>query len=481
MKEMKIPVNKAKMIATFGPAISSKEVFLDIVKSGVDVIRFNFSHGSYDDHKKGFDMVKSVNKEYNLNIAILADMQGPKIRLGMVEGTLNLRQNSTITITDKKSVSTDEQLYISYDGLYKEVKPRDRILINDGRIELYVLKTEGELITARVIHGGVLTSKKGVNLPDTALTTPALTPKDKADLDFALEQGANWIALSFVRSAKDVQEMAEIIGYKRSYTKIVAKIEKPEAVKNIDEIITATDAIMIARGDLGVEIPQEHVPLVQKSIIQKCIKAAKPVIVATQMMESMIDNPVATRAEINDVANAVIDGADAVMLSGETSVGSYPVRVIQTMQRILTNVEKSDLIYNKQLTANPKSETYISDAICYNACNISKEVGAKAIVGMTKSGYTAFMISSCRPKAQIFIFTDNEKLLPTLNLFWGVRAFYYEGFSGTDETINDVIEILKLHRHVKLGDLVINTASMPLTQQGRTNTVKVSRVKEMEK
>lgn len=481
MKEMKIPVNKAKMIATFGPAISSKEVFLEIVKSGVDVIRFNFSHGSYEDHKKGFDLVKSVNKEYNLNIAILADMQGPKIRLGMVEGTLNLRQNSTITITDKKSVSNDEQLYISYDGLYKEVKPRDRILINDGRIELYVLKTEGELITARVIHGGVLTSKKGVNLPDTALTTPALTPKDKADLDFALEQGANWIALSFVRSAKDVQEMAEIIGYKRSYTKIVAKIEKPEAVKNIDEIIAETDAIMIARGDLGVEIPQEHVPLVQKSIIQKCIKAAKPVIVATQMMESMIDNPVATRAEINDVANAVIDGADAVMLSGETSVGSYPVRVIQTMQRILTNVEKSDLIYNKQLSANPKSETYISDAICYNACNISKEVGAKAIVGMTKSGYTAFMISSCRPKAQIFIFTDNEKLLPTLNLFWGVRAFYYEGFSGTDETINDVIEILKLHRHVKLGDLVINTASMPLTQQGRTNTVKVSRVKEMEK
>jgi pyruvate kinase len=456
-------------------------VFLEIIKAGVDVIRFNFSHGSYEDHKKGFDMVKQVNKDFNLNIAILADMQGPKIRIGIVEGAVILRPNSTIQITDKESISTEKQIYVSYKELYKEVKSRDRILINDGRIELYVLNTDNEMITARVIHGGALSSKKGVNLPDSELSTPALTPKDKKDLVFALEQGANWIALSFVRSAKDIEEMSDIIGDRRSFTKIVAKIEKPEAVKNIDAIIEATDAIMIARGDLGVEIPQEHVPLVQKSIILKCIKAAKPVIVATQMMESMIDNPIATRAEINDVANAVIDGADAVMLSGETSVGSYPVRVIQTMQRILTNVEKSDLIYDKSLTANLKSPTYISDAICYNACKISKEVGAKAIIGMTKSGYTAFMISSCRPKAQIFIFTDNAKLLTTLNLFWGVRAFYYEGFTGTDETINDVIEILKEHKHVKIGDMVVNTASMPLTQQGRTNTVKVSRVKEFEK
>jgi pyruvate kinase len=481
MKNMEIPVNKAKMIATFGPAISSREIFLEIVKSGVDVIRFNFSHGTYSDHKMGFDMVKSVNKEFGLNIAILADMQGPKIRLGEVNGSLSLKQNSTVIITDKESLSTKDQLYISYKELHKEVKPRDRILINDGRVELYVLKTENGLISARVIHGGVLTSRKGVNLPDSTLTTPALTEKDKKDLKFAIKEHANWIALSFVRKAEDIHEMSDIIGHHRSYTKIIAKIEKPEAVKNIDEIIEATDAIMIARGDLGVEIPQEHVPLVQKSIIQKCIEAAKPVIVATQMMESMIDNPVATRAEINDVANAVIDGADAVMLSGETSVGSYPVRVIQTMQRILTNVEKSDLIYDKQLVASPTSETYISDAVCYNACKIAKEVGAKAIVGMTRSGYTAFMISSYRPKAQIFIFTDNEKLLPTLNLFWGVRAFYYKGFGGTDDTINDVIEVLKEHKHLKKGELVVNTASMPLTRQGRTNTVKVSKVRDIEK
>ena len=476
MKNMKIPVNKAKMIATFGPAISARDVFLEIVKSGVDVIRFNFSHGEHDDHKKGFDLVKSVNKEFGLNIGILADMQGPKIRVGEVEGTVMLRPNSTIQITDKKQVSTKERLYISYKGLYKEVKPKDRILINDGRLELAVLNTNNDEITAQVIHGGPLTSRKGVNLPDTDLSTPALTEKDKKDLAFALKEEANWIALSFVRKAADIEEMSAIIGESRSHTKIVAKIEKPEAVRNIDEILIATDAIMVARGDLGVEIPQEKVPLVQKSIIRKCIEAAKPVIVATQMMESMIDNPIATRAEINDVANAVIDGADAVMLSGETSIGSYPVRVIQAMQRILSNVEKSDLIYDKDLKANPKSETYISDAICYNACKTSKEVGAKAIVGMTRSGYTAFMISSCRPKAQIFIFTDNEKLLPTLNLFWGVRAFYYKGFGGTDETINDVIEVLKEHNHVKKGDLVVNTASMPLFRQGRTNTVKVSRV-----
>lgn len=477
---MKIPVNKAKMIATFGPAINSPKDFLEIVKSGVDVIRFNFSHGSYEDHFNGFELVKKTNRDYNLNIAILADMQGPKIRIGNVDGSIELISGKEIYITDKKQDSTDKLLYISYDELYKEMHPGERILINDGRIELAVKEVENGLIMAKIVHGGILTSKKGVNLPDTNLMTPALTPKDKLDVEFALQNEANWIALSFVRSAKDIEEISSIIGEKRSHTKIIAKIEKPEAVQCIEEIIAATDGIMIARGDLGVEIPQEHVPLVQKRIIKKCILAAKPVIVATQMMESMIENPVATRAEINDVANAVIDGADAVMLSGETSVGKFPTKVLQTMQRILTNVEKSDLIYDKQLVANPKSETYISDAICYNACKIAKEVGAKAIVGMTRSGYTAFMISSYRPKAQIFIFTDNEKLLPTLNLFWGVRAFYYKGFVGTDETITDVIKILQEHKHLKVGDLVVNTASMPLNHQGRTNTVKVSRVKAIE-
>lgn len=477
---MKIPVNKAKMIATFGPAISKRETFIEIIKAGVDVIRFNFSHGSHQDHYEGFQLVKSINEEFNLNIAILADLQGPKIRLGNVDGEIYLVNGADVEIVDKECTSTENCLFVSYEGLYKEMKEGERILINDGLVELKVKKINESSITAKVVEGGKLTSKKGVNLPDTSLTTPALTLKDKIDLEFALMNEANWIALSFVRSAKDVREIAELIGNKRSYTKIIAKIEKPEAVRNIEEIIAATDGIMVARGDLGVEIPQEEVPLVQKHIIRRCINAAKPVIVATQMMESMIENPVATRAEINDVANAIIDGADAVMLSGETSVGKYPVKVLQTMQRILTNIERSETIYDKNLVANPKSETYISDAICYNACKIAKEVGAKAIVGMTKSGYTAFMISSYRPKSQIFIFTDNKKLLPTLNLFWGVRAFFYSKFVGTDETINDVIEILKINKHLKKDDIVVNTASMPLTKQGRTNTVKVSVVKDLE-
>lgn len=474
---MKIPINKVKMIATFGPAISSSEVYNQIVISGVDVIRFNFSHGSHEDHKKGFELVKQTNENLDAKVAILADLQGPKIRLGDIDGEVELKKGDIIDVCDTECVCTDKLLYINYIDLHKEMHKGERILINDGRVELKVEEIVGDVIKAKVINGGKLTSRKGVNLPDTKLTVPALTKKDKKDLDFALENGANWIALSFVRTAQDIEEISKIIGEKRSHTKIIAKIEKPEALKNIKEIVKATDGIMVARGDLGVEIPLEQVPLAQKKIIQRCIKAAKPVIVATQMMESMIESPVATRAEVNDVANAVIDGADAVMLSAETSVGKYPIKVVQTIQHILSNVEKTNIIYDKKLVAKKSSETFISDAICYNACKIAKEIGAKAIIGMTKSGYTSFMISSYRPKEQIFIFTDNKKLLPTLSLFWGVRAFYYKGFEGTDETINDVIRLLKTKSLLKEGELVVNTASMPLDQRGKTNTVKVSMVK----
>ncbi len=471
---MKIPVNKAKIIATFGPSISSKNVLLELIKAGVDVIRFNFSHGTHEDHLEGFSLVKQINKEFGLNIAILADLQGPKIRIGMVDGIIEWEKGDVVKITDQESVSTKESIFINYPNLYCEVKKGEHILLNDGRVSFEVIDVKDKVIYAKVVFGGQASSKKGVNLPETQLSTPALTQKDKKDLEFAVSQGVNWIALSFVRTASDIEEVSKKIGDKRSFTKIIAKIEKPEAIKNIEDIIKATDAVMIARGDLGVEIPQEQVPLVQKNVIKRCLQHAKPVIVATQMMESMIENPTATRAEINDVANAVIDGADAVMLSGETSIGKYPVRVIQTMQSILSNLEKSDLIYYKNHVASVQSKTFVSDAICYNAANIAKELKAKAIVGMTKSGYTAFMISSCRPKANIFIFTDNKKLLPTLNLFWGVRAFYYGGFSSTDDTIEDVIVLLQKNHLVKMGDIVVNTASMPLTEQGRTNAVKVS-------
>ena len=350
-------------------------------------------------------------------------------------------------------------------------------MIDDGKIELKVISTNRkDTIKAKVINGGKISSNKGVNLPDTKTSIPALTEKDKKDLQFGIKNGANWIALSFVRSPQDVIELKNIIGKKNSYMKVMAKIEKPEALKEIDEIIKAADGIMIARGDLAVEVPQEKMPLIQKDIIKKCIKYAKPVVVATQMMDSMIENPNPTRAEITDVANAVIDGADAVMLSGETSVGKHPAKVIQVMEKILSNIEHADLIYDKELKADKDSPTFISDAICYNAARISSELGARAIVGMTFSGYTGFLLSSYRPKANIFIFTENEDLLNTLSLCWGVRAFHYNKFVGTDTSIRDVIRILRDNSLLKKGDMVVNIGSMPLANRGRANMVKVTKV-----
>jgi pyruvate kinase len=353
----------------------------------------------------------------------------------------------------------------------------DGILIDDGRMELRVTSTDrNHTLEAKVITGGKLSNNKGVNLPDTKTKVPALTEKDKEDLKFAIEHGANWIALSFVRTAKDVLDLKKIIGEKNSYMKVMAKIEKPEALTELDEIIDAADGIMIARGDLAVEVPQEKMPLIQKDIIKRCILKAKPVIVATQMMDSMIESPNPTRAEITDVANAVLDGADAVMLSGETSTGKHPVRVIQIMEKILLNVESNGMIYDKDLKPNKFSQTFISDAICYNAARLSSELGAKAIVGMTFSGYTGFMLSSYRPKANIYIFTENRELLNSLSLCWGVEAFYYDKFVGTDSTIKDVIRILKEKGLIEKHELIVNIGSMPLSSKGRANMVKVTEV-----
>lgn len=473
---MKININKTKIIATYGPSCANKQVMLEMVKAGVDVFRFNFSHGTYEQHLEGFKYVKQLATELDLNIGILADLQGPKIRLGKVRDNHEvLEAGQTVEITNKECISTFKRLYVSYETLPQEANPGEMILIDDGKIELKVLETNNkDTIIAKVITGGKISSNKGVNLPDTKTTVPALTEKDKRDLDFAIANGANWIALSFVRSPRDVRQLKEIVGDKNSYLKIMAKIEKPEALKEIDDIIKAADGIMIARGDLAVEVPQEKMPLIQKDIIKRCIKLAKPVVVATQMMESMIENPNPTRAEITDVANAVIDGTDAVMLSGETSTGKHPVRVIQVMEKILRNIEGSSIIYDKELKADKNSPTFISDAICYNAARMSGELNAKAIIGMTFSGYTGFMLSSYRPKSLIFIFTENRDLLNALSICWGVRAFYYKSFVGTDTTIRDVIRILKEKELVKIGDIIINTGSMPLAAKGRTNMVKVT-------
>lgn len=473
---MKVRVSKTKIIATYGPACSDMAVMEEMVRSGVDVFRFNMSHGKQQTHLEGFNKVREINKVHHLNIAILADLQGPKIRIGLVRDNMEvLEKDQILEITNKECISTFKKVYINYAQLPKEVSPGDSILIDDGKIELKVLRTNGrDKINAKVVIGGRISNNKGVNLPDTKTSVPALTPKDLKDLRFAIKNGANWIALSFVRSPDDIKKLKAIIGKKNSYMKVMAKIEKPEALKHIDEIIKAADGIMIARGDLAVEVAQERMPLIQKDIIKKCIRYAKPVVVATQMMESMIENPNPTRAEITDVANAVIDGADAVMLSGETSMGKYPARVIDLMGKILGNIEHANIIYDKELRVDKSSPTYISDAMCYNAARLSSELGAKAIIAMTFSGYTGFVLSSYRPKAGIFIFTENLDLLNALSLCWGVRAFYYDKFVGTDTSIRDVIRILKENSLLKPTDVVVNVGSMPMNDKGRANMVKVT-------
>ncbi len=442
--------------------------------AGVDVFRLNFSHGTHADHQKVIKHIQRANKKYNVQAGILADLQGPKIRIGEVKEGMSVKKGDVLTVTNKEIISDKKNLFINYKSLPQEVKPKQRILIDDGKIELEVLETNGkDKIKAVVLHGGDLSSRKGVNLPNTHLSVPAITEKDKRDLKFALKHKANWIAVSFVRSAEDIIEVRKHIPNKH-VVKVIAKIEKPEAIGHINEIIKEADAIMIARGDLGVEVPLEKMPIIQKSIVRRCITASKPVVIATQIMDSMITQARPTRAETNDVVNDMIDGADALLLSNETSVGKHPILVVETLERIMKYVESKEVVYNKNLVPQKNSKSFLSDAVCYNACKIAEEVNATAIVGMTRSGYTAFMISSYRPHARIMIFTDNQDLLNILSLSWGVSAFYYNKFKSTDSTISDVIDVLKENGFVKAGDIVVNTGSMPIHHQAKTNMLKVT-------
>lgn len=470
---------KTKIIATIGPASNSYEKLVELYKSGVNVFRLNFSHGSHDDHEQVIKHLVQLNETHNAHVSILADLQGPKLRTGLMQNNaVILTEGDSIRVTHLDVIGTKELISVTYEQLTKDLKIGESILIDDGKLELKVAEILNDKeIKCTIIAGGVLSSKKGFNLPNTKISLPSLTKKDRIDLAFILTQPVNWIALSFVRTAEEIEELKDIIKENKSTIRVVAKIEKPEAVTNIDSIIKATDAVMIARGDLGVEVAMEEMPLIQKNIILKCIQNSKPVIIATQVMESMIDMPRPTRAEITDVANGVLDGADAIMLSGETSVGKNPARVIQTIDKIILRTEQEDEIYHKHLLPNKKSKTFISDAVCFNACTIASEVGAKAINGMTYSGYTAFMLSSCRPKADIHIFTSNKKLLNTLSLVWGVDVFYYNKFVSTDQSIDDIIEILKANNMVDLGDIIVSTASMPITGRGRTNMLKISEIK----
>ena len=476
---MIIKDNKTKIIATYGPACASDEVFGNMIKNGVDVFRFNFSHGDYDFHLKGFQKVKDFNKQHGTHIAILADLQGPKIRIGEVEnGSILLVTGHQLLVTNQKQISTLEKLYVSYDRLGEDVNVGEDILVDDGKICLQVLSViDDQTIKVIVLEGGELKSKKGVNFPHTKTTIESLTAKDRQDLEFAINNRANWIALSFVRKAEDVLEVKKVFGEAWLHLKVISKIEKPEAITNLDSILEVSDGIMVARGDLAIEVPLERVPLLQKEIVKKCNKLGKPVIVATQMMESMTERSFPTRAEISDVANAVLDGADALMLSGETSVGSFPVKVIETMSKIIEQVETNSDIYNTMsYISDIDNADFIPDAVCHSAVTLAEDLNAKAIIGITRSGYTGFRVSSFRPKSKIYIFSDNKPLLYTMSLIWGVKGFYYEGFEGTDQTIKDVIRILKDNKLVKKNDLVINTASMPFNEKSKTNTVKVTLV-----
>lgn len=472
--------HRTKIVATVGPACDSYEQLLALVQAGVNVFRLNFSHGTHENKARIIDHIRKINTTEPYNIAILGDLQGPKLRVGEIEnGSMEVAAGEILTFTNNKCVGNKERIYVSYPNLHADVKPGNLILVDDGKLEVKVVEVmPNNDVKVVVTMGGVLSSKKGVNLPDTKISLPAITEKDFEDLEFIIDQKLDWVALSFVRSVNDLTLLRKRLNERNSKTKVIAKIEKPEALQNIRDIIVESDGIMIARGDLGVELPVEQVPLIQKQIIRKCIHRAKPVIVATQMMESMIDRIKPNRSEITDVANAVLEGADAVMLSGETATGNHPTLVVHTMRKIIMEVERTDYRYNLSdiLVPQPHSPSFLSDAICYNACKLAEDASAEALIGMTQSGYTGFMLSSYRPRSPLFIFTKEKTLVNQLSLSWGVRAFHYDEEESLDDIFADQMTILKERGFVKPGDTVVNTGSTPVHLHLPTNILKIGKV-----
>ncbi len=468
--------NKTKIITTLGPATHTQAMIYQLIQAGADVMRINASHGDHPFLKSIVDNVREINDSKKLNIAMLLDLQGPKIRIGEMEnGQCELADKQPFILTTSEIMGNHEKATIRYAHFASDVKKGDIILIDDGKLKLEVKEIiSSEEVITQVINGGVLMSKKGVNLPFTNISIPSITSKDRADIEFALQNDIEWIGLSFVRTANDILNLKDIIKQSGKPMRVIAKIEKPEAVRNIDEIIAVSDGIMVARGDLGVEIDLAQVPIIQKKIVKKCRAAGIPVIIATQMMESMITNFRPTRAEANDVGNAVYDGADALMLSAETSVGKFPVETVNSMRKIIHAIEHDQEIYYRMTLPDKHSKTFISDTLCYHATELAKQSGAKAIAAMTHSGYTAFKISSQRPRAGIFIFTDHKPILNTLNLVWGVRGMYYDKFISTDQTIDDIKNILKEEGLVNSGDVIIHVASTPMQKRSRANTVKIN-------
>lgn len=471
--------SRTKIIATLGPATSDKEILRKMINEGLDVFRLNFSHGNHQEKTDIITKIRELEKETGVSLAILGDLQGPKLRVANIENEpLNLMVDDEISFTADISQHSNSNIFISYENLAKDIEVGDKLLIDDGKIKCICIHTDkNNSIKARVLHGGFLYSNKGVNLPDTATSLPSLTEKDEKDVLFAVDNNIDWIALSFVRSAKDIKYLRDFIKKKRTIDiNIIAKIEKPEAVDDIDNIIMSSNGIMVARGDLGVEVRYDKVPVIQKSIVEKCIRKSRPVIIATQMMESMMLNFSPTRAEANDVANAVLDGADALMLSGETSVGQYPVETIRAMESIIKYTEiNRNVYYNHHLPLNDTKE-FLPNSICYNACVMAEQTNAKAIVSFTYSGYTAYRLSGQRPKARLYAFTGNSKLLRKLPLLWGVNTFYTPYIDNIDDAIEYSINILEKEGLIKKGDFVIHVASTPLRLKDRANMIKLSRV-----
>ncbi|REG99043.1 pyruvate kinase [Flavobacterium aquicola] len=470
---------KTKIVATLGPACSTREIIKDMIEAGVNVFRVNFSHADYEDVKNKINIIRGINEEFGYTTGILGDLQGPKLRVGVMEDGVVVNDGDLITFTTAEDIiGTSKKVFMKYKNFPNDVNPGERILLDDGKLIFEIVETDKKSeVVARVIQGGELKSKKGVNLPNTKISLPALTEKDIADAIFAIEMKLDWIALSFVKTPRDLQDLQELIAKHSEYKiPIIAKIEMPEALENMDRIVAYCDALMVARGDLGVELPAHEVPLVQKELIRRAKTARIPVIVATQMMETMITSLTPTRAEVNDVANSVMDGADAVMLSGETAAGNYPVQVIQKMTQILEAVEDSPLIQVPQNSPQVRTNRFITKTVCQHAATMANVIKAKAICTLTNSGYTAFQISAWRPSAHILVFTSNKRIITQLNLLWGVKSFYYEKSVSTDDTVIDVNNIVKEKGFVKKGDFLINLAAMPIVEKGMVNTLRISEI-----
>ena len=475
---MKTGINKTKIVATLGPACNTTIAIHNLIKSGVNVFRINFSHAKKEEILNYINIIRTLSKEHSYNTAILGDLQGPKIRIGELEQDITLKKGDEISIesSEKPFVGNRNRVFINYKNLAKDVKTGDQILIDDGKYIFNVLKTDKKSkVRIKALNAACLKSRKGINLPNSKISMPSLTPKDIKDVKFAISFEVDWIALSFVRSGDDIIELRKVIEkYSNVKIPIIAKIEKPEAIDNIDNIIGHSDGIMVARGDLGIEIESQEVPLIQKKLVYLSKKARIPVIIATQMMESMIENLTPTRAEVNDVANSVMDGADAVMLSAETSVGKNPVEVVSQISKIINSVEYSDQIVVPEDPPTMKTDRYITKFICFHAAKTANEINATAITTMTHSGYTGFQISSWRPHCNVLVFTSNRRILCRLSLLWGVNAFYYNKEVSTDKTIEHINEIITSKGYAKKGDMIINLAAMPVKDKGMVNTLRIS-------